>query len=84
MAKQPEVVWSALPAADGSAQYEHEGYSILAAVNGPLEVQRRDEIPNEAFLEVNVREARGGGGAYSKDQASPLTADGRRLIFDVC
>jgi ribonuclease PH len=42
--------------ADGSAAYNSpNGYSILAAVNGPVEVQRRDELPDEAHIEVNVR-----------------------------
>jgi exosome complex component RRP46 len=42
--------------ADGSAIYmSPNGYSILAAVNGPVEVQRRDELPDEAHVEVNVR-----------------------------
>lgn len=42
--------------ADGSATYTSpNGYSVLAAVNGPVEVQRRDELPEEAHLEVNVR-----------------------------
>jgi 3' exoribonuclease family, domain 1 len=42
--------------ADGSATYTSpNGYSILAAVNGPVEVQRRDELPDEAHIEVNVR-----------------------------
>jgi exosome complex component RRP46 len=42
--------------ADGSATYTSpNGYSILAAVNGPVEVQRRDELPDEAHLEVNIR-----------------------------
>lgn len=42
--------------ADGSATYTSpNGYSIVAAVNGPVEVQRRDELPDEAYIEVNVR-----------------------------
>lgn len=42
--------------AGGSATYTSpNGYSILAAVNGPVEVQRRDELPEEAHIEVNVR-----------------------------
>lgn len=48
--------------ADGSATYSHAGYSVICAVNGPIEVQRRDEIPDEAAIEVNVRPAVGVGG----------------------
>ncbi len=45
-----------LSRADGSATYTSpNGYSVLAAVNGPVEVQRRDELPEEAHMEVNVR-----------------------------
>lgn len=46
-----------LSRADGSAIYRspNNGYSILAAVNAPVEVQRRDELPEEAHIEVNVR-----------------------------
>ncbi|KAF7507486.1 hypothetical protein GJ744_010417 [Endocarpon pusillum] len=45
-----------LSRADGSATYASpNGCSVLAAVNGPVEVQRRDELPEEAHIEVNVR-----------------------------
>lgn len=47
--------------ADGSATFSQNGYSVLGAVNGPLEVQRRDELPEEAAIEVNVRPASGVG-----------------------
>ena len=51
-----------LARADGSASFTCNGYSVLAAVNGPIEVQRRDEIPEEVTLEVTVRPAAGVGG----------------------
>lgn len=57
----PEALLSHLHRADGSATYLHNGYSIIGAVNGPIEVQRRDEIPEEAFIEVNVRPSVGVG-----------------------
>jgi exosome complex component RRP46 len=60
----PEVLLSHLHRADGSATYSHNGYSLIGAVNGPIEVQRRDEMPEEATIEVNVRPAVGVG---SKD-----------------
>ena len=50
--------------ADGSASFSCYGHSVLAAVNGPIEVQRRDEIPGEAALEVTVRPATGVGGKH--------------------
>lgn len=52
----------AYPHADGSASYSQGGITILCTVSGPLEAQRRDELPSEAFLEVNVRPATGTGG----------------------
>jgi exosome complex component RRP46 len=47
--------------ADGSATFSSNGYTVLGAVNGPIEVQRRDELPEEAVVEVIVRPASGVG-----------------------
>ncbi|KAF1943733.1 hypothetical protein EJ02DRAFT_399709 [Clathrospora elynae] len=55
----PAVTLTHLNRADGSATYTHNDYSIIGAVNGPIEVQRRDELPEEAAIEVNVRPAMG-------------------------
>lgn len=52
---------SDLHRADGSATFSQNGYSVIGAVNGPLEVSRRDELPEEAAIEVNVRPASGVG-----------------------
>lgn len=51
--------------ADGSAQYSCNGFSIIGGVNGPVEVQRRDELPQEASIDVVVRPATGVGGIKS-------------------
>lgn len=41
--------------ADGSAIYHcASGHTVLAAVNGPVDVQRRHELPEEAYIEINV------------------------------
>lgn len=48
--------------ADGSATYKSSLTTILAAVNGPVEVTRRDEIPDAAAIEVNLRPISGVGG----------------------
>lgn len=56
------VAWAPLHRADGSASYSSNGYSVIAAVNGPVEVQRRDEIPEEAAIDVVLRPANGVGG----------------------
>lgn len=58
----PLVKLGALPEADGSASYSWQGFEVLGAVNGPIEPQRRDEIPEEAFLEVHIRSVNGVGG----------------------
>lgn len=40
----------------GSARISENGFTILCAVNGPHDTaQRRDELPNEAFVDVSVR-----------------------------
>lgn len=57
-----DVTLSPLPRADGSATFTSNGYSVIAAVNGPIEVQRRDELPEEAAIDVAIRPAAGVGG----------------------
>ena len=56
---------SPLYRADGSATYTNNGFSVIASVNGPIEVQRRDELPEEAAIDVAVRPAAGVGGRRS-------------------
>lgn len=58
----PELTQHPLARADGSATFSSKVYAVLAAVNGPVEVQRRDELPEEAAIEVNVRPTSGVGG----------------------
>jgi exosome complex component RRP46 len=58
----PEALLRPLHHADGSAAYSANGYSVLAAVTGPIEVQRRDELPEEAAVDILVRPAGGVGG----------------------
>jgi exosome complex component RRP46 len=57
----PDVTLTHLNRADGSATYTHNGYSLIGAVNGPIEVPRRDEMPEETTVEVNIRPAAGVG-----------------------
>jgi len=71
----PTAILSTLHRADGSATYSDAGFTILGAVNGPIEVQRRDELPEEAAIEVNIRPAVGVGGTSS---TSILTHQNRR------
>lgn len=68
-----ETSLSTLERADGSATYSHNGYTVVAAVNGPIEVQRRDELPEEAVLDVVVRPAAGIGGNHDSLDSLDLT-----------
>lgn len=61
---EPTVRLSHLKRADGSATFSQNGYTVIGAVNGPIEVQRRDELPEEAAIDVIVRPAVGVGGMY--------------------
>ncbi|KAL1646262.1 exosome non-catalytic core subunit rrp46 [Didymella pomorum] len=82
----PEVTLTHLNRADGSATYTHNGYAIIGAVNGPIEVQRRDEQPEEATLEVNVRPSAGVGSKHivlwpvRKDFIDPYVAPRERHL----
>lgn len=71
----PSTTLDILPRADGSARYTQNGYTVLGAVNAPIEVQRRDELPEEAAIEVNVRPAVGVGGRPPFPTTSGVTHD---------
>jgi exosome complex component RRP46 len=58
----PDASLSHLHRADGSATYSQNGYSIIGAVNGPIEVGRRDELSEEAAIDIIVRPAVGVAG----------------------
>ncbi|KAF2126347.1 hypothetical protein P153DRAFT_399133 [Dothidotthia symphoricarpi CBS 119687] len=77
----PDVTLTHLNRADGSATYTHNGYSIIGAVNGPIEVQRRDEIPEEATIEVNVRPAFGVGSPKERHLETLLHNTLRSIIL---
>lgn len=62
---EPNAILSHLHRADGSATFSQNGYTVIGAVNGPMEVSRRDELPESAYVEVMVRPAAGVGGEYS-------------------
>ena len=57
----PKAALSLISRADGSATYSHNGYTITAAINGPLEASRRDELSSEAAIDVTLRPAVGVG-----------------------
>jgi exosome complex component RRP46 len=59
---EPSAVLSSIYGTDGSVTFSQNGYTIIGAVNGPIEVQRRDELPEEASIDVIVRPAAGVAG----------------------
>ncbi|KAI9786703.1 MAG: exosome non-catalytic core subunit rrp46 [Peltula sp. TS41687] len=79
--KGSKVTLSHLNRADGSATYSDNGYSIVGAVNGPVEVQRRDELPEEAAIDVIIRPASGVGGVRERHLESIIEATLRQVIL---
>lgn len=77
----PELTTHALIRADGSATFTSSLYTILAAVNGPVEVQRRDELPEEAAIEVNIRPSSGVGGPRERWMESVIASLLRSLLL---
>ena len=64
----PSVTISPLDRADGSAAYSSVGYSVIGGVNGPVEVRRRDELPEEAAIDVAIRPRSGAGGTLDQSR----------------
>ncbi|KAI9730464.1 MAG: exosome non-catalytic core subunit rrp46 [Claussenomyces sp. TS43310] len=80
-AREPTGILSHLPRADGSATFSQNGFTIIGAVNGPIEVQRRDELPEEAAVDVVVRPASGVGGTRERHLESILQSTLRQVIL---
>lgn len=78
---EPEALLSHLQNADGSATFSYAGYTVVGAVNGPIEVQRRDELPEEAAVDVIVRPAAGVGGTRERHLESLLQSTLRQIIL---
>ncbi|KAI0890007.1 uncharacterized protein GGS22DRAFT_7111 [Annulohypoxylon maeteangense] len=78
---EPEALLSHLQNADGSATFSYAGYTVIGAVNGPIEVQRRDELPEEAAVDVIVRPAAGVGGTREKHLESLIQSTLRQIIL---
>ena len=76
------VQLSPLNRADGSVTYTHQGYTIVGAANGPIEVQRRDELPEEATVDVTVRPATGVGGELSYELLVIRKPVDRQLLYE--
>lgn len=77
----PQITTSSLTRADGSSTYTDSLFSILAAVNGPVEVSRRDELPEEATIEVNIRPGSGVGGPRERWLESVLHSVLRSVVL---
>lgn len=83
---EPVAELSPLPKADGSASFSYGGYSVTAAVAGPIEAPRREEQAFEAFVDVVVRPAAGTGGMYAGHPRPKLSTPlyHSSLFFSVC
>ncbi|UNI20999.1 exosome non-catalytic core subunit rrp46 [Purpureocillium takamizusanense] len=77
---EPVAQLSHLPKADGSATFSCCGFTVTAAVNGPVEAPRRDENAFEALVDVVVRPAAGVGGTAERQLESLLQPTLRQLI----
>ncbi|KAL5611811.1 hypothetical protein BROUX41_000614 [Berkeleyomyces rouxiae] len=80
MSAGPEVQLSPLPRADGSAAFSHNGYKVLASVNGPLEAPKKDEAAFEATIDLVVRPGAGVGGTRERHLESLLQSALSSLI----
>ncbi|KAI1336816.1 hypothetical protein F5Y15DRAFT_195730 [Xylariaceae sp. FL0016] len=78
---EPEALLSHLRKADGSATFSYAGYTVIGAVNGPIEIQRRDELPEEAAVDVIVRPAAGVGGTRERHLETILHDALRQIIL---
>ncbi|KAI1818445.1 hypothetical protein GGS20DRAFT_289631 [Poronia punctata] len=78
---EPEALLSHLHKTDGSATYSYAGYTVIGAVNGPIEAQKRDELPEEAILDVIVRPAAGVGGTRERHLESLIQSTLRQIIL---
>ncbi|KAK5170446.1 exosome non-catalytic core subunit rrp46 [Saxophila tyrrhenica] len=77
----PTLTLHPLHRADGSATHTTPLFTILAAANGPLEVSRRDELPEEAAIEVNVRPCSGVGGPRERWMEGVITSLLKSLVL---
>lgn len=77
---EPTVELSHLSGTDGSATFSCCGFTVTAAVNGPIEAPRRDESAFEALVDVNVRPATGVGGTAERQLELMLQSTLRQLI----
>ncbi|KAK6530123.1 exosome non-catalytic core subunit rrp46 [Orbilia ellipsospora] len=79
----PEITLCPLPQTDGSCQYTcpTSRTTILTSVNGPLEVRAKDELPNDATIEVIVKPGIGVGGVRETRLSTLLQTTLKSLIL---
>lgn len=77
----PDLIHHPLSRADGSTVISSGPYTVIAGVNGPIEVQRRDELPEEAAIEVNLRPASGVGGPRERWLETVLQSTLRGVVL---
>jgi len=78
---ETKATLSELHRVDGSATFSQNGFTVMAAVNGPIEVQRRDELPEEAAVDVIIRPAAGIGGTRERHLEAILQSTLRQIIL---
>ncbi|KUJ22723.1 uncharacterized protein LY89DRAFT_728842 [Mollisia scopiformis] len=78
---EPTALLSHLHRTDGSATFSQNGYTVIGAVNGPLEAGRREELPEEAVVDVIVRPAAGVAGTRERQLESILQSTLRQIIL---
>ncbi|RDW78168.1 hypothetical protein BP5796_06020 [Coleophoma crateriformis] len=81
LSSEPTAILSHLHRADGSATFSQNGYTVIGAVNGPIEVQRRDELAEEAAIEVIIRPAAGVGGTRERHLESIIQSTLRQIVL---
>lgn len=78
----PETsLFGPLHRADGSATYASATHAVLAAVHGPIEVQRRDELPDQAAIEIIIRPSSGVGNVKERWLESVVHETLRHVIL---
>ncbi|KAI9759527.1 MAG: Serine/threonine-protein phosphatase 2A activator 2 [Chaenotheca gracillima] len=77
----PRAKLSLLKRADGSVALSQDGYTVIGAVNGPIEPSRRDELAEEAAVDVTIRPASGVSGVRERHTESIVSSALRHIIL---
>lgn len=77
----PELVQHPLARADGSTLLADDLFAVIASVNGPVDVQRRDELEEEAAIEINLRPSSGTAGPRERWLETVLQSVFRSILL---